>query len=85
MAINPNFLSSILLKQALSHDDGLCPCVKCHGELSHYMMDSHSDLCCSISHSCPPASRRTDEQTLRERVISRTEEANVISMAHPSV
>ena len=61
MAVNPNFLSSLLLKQALSHDDGLCPCVKCHGELSRYMMDSHSDLCCSISHGCPPASGRTNK------------------------
>lgn len=83
MAVNPNFLSSLLPKQA--HDDGLCPCVKCHGELSRYMMDSHSDICCSISHGCTPAGGRTDEQSLGEGVGSRTEEANVISMAHPSV
>lgn len=32
-----------------------------------------------------PTGGRTDEQTLGEGVGSRTEEANVISMAHPSV
>lgn len=73
--------------KAVSQSDGMCPCVICRSELSVNTMVHHFDLCCSITHGgYPPANGQTDGPTnLWERDGSRTEEANAISIAHPSV
>jgi hypothetical protein len=61
MIANPNFPSSLLLVFIADTRQCLCPCVMCHGELSSYVTDHHSDLCCSISHG--DAHRRADGLT----------------------